>query len=235
MSDTPQFGTAEYHPQPGVNLCKTCGKAIAEQYYRVSGAITCPVCVERARASLPADSSQAYSRGLMFGIGGALLGLILYSTVGIVTGLSIGYVSLAVGYIVGRAMMMGSRNMGGRRYQIAAAVLTYAAVSISAVPIGLSQMIKTEKSKTSVAQPAGKTEVPVSTAANTASDPPQVASVGFVAAIGTLALLGLASPVMELADPLQGLIGLVILFVGIRIAWKSTAGSAIPISGPFKT
>jgi len=31
----------------------------------------------------------------------------------------------------------------------------------------------------------------------------------------------------------SGLIGLVILFVGIRIAWTMTAGNPVEIAGPF--
>jgi hypothetical protein len=48
-----------------------------------------------------------------------------------------------------------------------------------------------------------------------------------------LALAGLASPFLELADPLHGVIGLVILFVGIRIAWRITQGTQHEILGPF--
>jgi hypothetical protein len=47
--------------------------------------------------------------------------------------------------------------------------------------------------------------------------------------------LGLASPFLQLQDPIQGAIGLVILFVGIRIAWKLTAGRSVDIIGPFNT
>jgi uncharacterized membrane protein len=54
------------------------------------------------------------------------------------------------------------------------------------------------------------------------------------AAIGLLALLGLASPFLELQDPFHGLIGLVILFVGIRFAWQQTGAPKIDIVGPFQ-
>jgi hypothetical protein len=50
-----------------------------------------------------------------------------------------------------------------------------------------------------------------------------------------LAITGLASPFLELQDPVHGVIGLVILFVGIRIAWSMTAGVKLDILGPFKT
>jgi hypothetical protein len=50
-----------------------------------------------------------------------------------------------------------------------------------------------------------------------------------------LAFVGLASPFVELAsDPFHGLIGLVILFVGIRIASKMAAGAETQIYGPFE-
>ena len=54
-----------------------------------------------------------------------------------------------------------------------------------------------------------------------------------LAALGMLALVGLASPFLELQDPLHGGIGLIILLVGIRIAWQLTAEKPIDIVGPF--
>src|SRR5262245_42257527 len=125
MSDTPQFGTAEYQSQTSGESCKTCGTPITGQYFLINGVIGCWDCAQKTEASLPQDTHGAFSRGILFGIGGAIIGLILYSVVGIVTGLEIGYVSLAVGYIVGRAVLLGTAGVGGRRHQIAAALLTY--------------------------------------------------------------------------------------------------------------
>jgi hypothetical protein len=136
---------------------------------------------------------------MLFGLGAAILGMILYAGFTIVTGFYIGYVSLAVGWLVGKAIMLGSRGVGGRRYQIAAAILTYAAVSIAAIPITLSH-------QAALLHRSGV----------------------------ELLLLGLASPFLELQDPIYGIIGLVILIVGIRFAWKFTAGSAhATIDGPY--
>lgn len=56
----------------------------------------------------------------------------------------------------------------------------------------------------------------------------------FGMALGTLALIGLASLFLALRSPGQGLIGLVILFVGLRIAWRLTGGKPINIVGPLK-
>jgi hypothetical protein len=52
-------------------------------------------------------------------------------------------------------------------------------------------------------------------------------------ALGVLTVIGLASPFLDLANPAHGVIGLIILFVGIRIAWRLTAGNAVNITGPI--
>jgi hypothetical protein len=228
----PQFSTAEYAAQPGVDRCRTCSQPIVGSYYRVNGALTCPGCARLAEASLPKDRHAAFVRGVLFGVGGAILGLILYAAFGIITGLVIGYVSLAVGYIVGKAIKLGSRGMGGRRYQIAAAILTYAAVSMAAVPMGVAQYIK--------AHPRGEatSESVQAPSADDAADVQQTPArakpaFGVGQALLGLAILGLGSPFLALQEPLQGLIGLVILFVGIRIAWKLTAGTSMSVDGPF--
>ena len=173
------------------------------------------------------DSHGLFGRAVLFGIGGAIAGLILYSTVGIVTGYSIGFVSLAVGWLVGKSMLLGSKNRTGRRYQIVAALLTYAAVSVSAVPIGLYHLIKNPDAINASADATAATPTPNSTdkvAAEPATETTDDESEGSIAgAIGYLLLLGLISPFLELQEMPSGLIGLIILAVGIQIAWKMLA------------
>ena len=172
------------------------------------------------------DSHPLFMRGLLFGAGGAILGLILYSTVGIVTGYSIGFVSLAVGWLVGKSIVMGSKGRTGRRYQVAAALLTYFAVSVSAVPIGISYAIKNPdvlKTENAAAPEAGA-KVDVSDT----QPPDDVAQLSLGSAIGALVVLGLTSPFYGLSD-MSGLIGLIILFVGIQIAWQITGTRKIAV------
>jgi hypothetical protein len=257
---TPQFDKAEYLGEPSADQCAQCKQPVAGLYYRVNGAMTCPACAVQARADIPKGTHAAFMRALLFGGGGALLGLILYSAFGIITGLVIGYLSLAVGYIVGKAMMMGSRGIGGRRYQIAAVLLTYAAVSLSAIPIGISAFVKQkreegEHKRAAAAQQRRKledeqkqfdqefgTEVRAPVPAPS-QDPPPAATTpaphrqrpSLAAALGYFALIGLASPFLEFQEPVQGLIGLIILLVGIRIAWRLTAAKEPEIIGPFRS
>jgi DNA-directed RNA polymerase subunit RPC12/RpoP len=255
----PQFGTAEYAGGAGAERCASCGQSLGSQYYRVNGAVACNYCGEQALLRKPQDSHQIFVRGLMFGIGGAILGLILYAGFGIVTGLMLGYISLAVGYIVGKAIMKGTNGIGGRRYQIAAVLLTYAAVSLSAIPIGISQIIKHQQERrqhltthanatsptnaVSATAPSAVGSTDTSATATEPADPldepaadtqaPRKPKMKLGAAIGALLFAGLASPFLELQDPFHGVIGLIILFVGIQIAWKLTAEKKLDILGPF--
>jgi hypothetical protein len=185
----------------------------------------CPTCAVQVRSSLPKDTHAAYVRGVVFGCGAAVLGLVLYSTFAIITGWTIGYLSLAVGYLVGKAIMKGSRGIGGRRYQVAALLLTYAAVSLSAIPIFISMMPK-EQSVQHQSVAEGKQPGPEGQRS-------QISPGAALAALGYLAVFGLASPFLELRDPVHGFVGLIILFVGIRIAWRLTAAKIPEISGPI--
>jgi hypothetical protein len=240
---TPQFGTAEYAPKSGTDICKSCNQGIVGQYFRINGSLACAGCVEQLKNQIPKDTHAAFVRGLAFGLGGAILGLILYSGFSIITGIEIGYVSLAVGWIIAKAIKMGSRGIGGRRYQVAAAAFTYAAVSMAAIPLYFSQAIKKEARKpaqsqtTPSANPDRATASPDSSA-SVANAPPTPAAadkpgMNPLKALGLLALVGLASPFLELASPLNGAIGLLILFVGMSIAWRLAAGPKIDILGPF--
>ncbi len=230
-ANPPQFNTAEYPGQPGTDSCYFCWQPIATRYYRVNNRMACPACTEKAAHAVPQDSHAAFMRALLFGAGAAIAGLALYATVEIATGWIIGYVSLAVGWMVGKAMMAGSKGIGGRRYQIAAVLLTYTAVSMAAIPVIISHVVEQRKATHQV-----QTEEPSSSDSDS-SQPDQPRSgpqINFFAAIGQLALIGLASPFLELQDPLHGLLGLFILSIGIRIAWQLTKGTrATGILGPF--
>jgi predicted lipid-binding transport protein (Tim44 family) len=195
--------------------------------------MACEGCVQELERQQPKDAHSGYVRGLLFGVGAAIIGMICYAGFTILTGFYIGYVSLAVGWLIGKAIMFGSRGIGGRRYQIAAVILTYAAVSLAAVPIAISDYVKAK----SQSQSSQLKQKPPSTDATTgqSEETQPTAKPAFGAAILQLLALGLASPFLELQDPFHGIIGLIILIVGIRIAWKITTGTRrADIQGPFE-
>jgi hypothetical protein len=220
-----------------------CQKPITGTYYRANGAMVCDSCADRVRRSTPRDSHAAFVKAILFGLGGFAAGLIAYAGFSIATGIRIGYLSLAVGWIVGKAMMIGSGNIGGRRYQIAAVVLTYAAVSMAAIPIALFYHPNTEKTQTTnqsktTDSSSSSEDTPASGDAETkagAARSNRPSTMTFFMALGQLALIGLASPFLEIAEGVGGIIGLVILFVGMRFAWRMTAARAnLTVEGPYQ-
>src|SRR2546421_2218281 len=237
MSTTPpQFGTAEYKGATGGETCRACKQTITGEYYRVNGVQACAACVGKVKEQMPKDTHAAFVRGMLFGVGGAIAGLIVYSVFGIVTGIVIGYVSLAVGWLVGKAIRAGSKGVGGRRYQIVAVAFTYAAVSMSAIPMGIAQYVKEKKSKENAvvtspqgkensssgasegmrSQPAPSTAAPGDgTTGGTTSEPAANAAAAAEpkkefsvgAAIGALLFAGLASAFLELGGEPGGIVG----------------------------
>jgi hypothetical protein len=243
-NSTPQFGTAEYAGKTGSNGCQVCQQPLAGTYYRVNAATVCPSCAEKLASERAADKHAAYVRALAYGIGAAVAGLLGYALIAILLqGWVISYMSLGVGWLVGTAMMKGSNGVGGRRYQITAALLTYAAVSMAAVPIAIyfagersrqpqTQRQKLEEEQRQLENEFGQKQPAPKPAPREARPQMSLGRLGTL--VGRLALYGLASPFIELSDsPGWGAMGLLILFVGIRIAWKIAAGRPFEVYGPF--
>ena len=243
---TPQFSTAEYAGVSSTDHCQYCHQPIADHYFRVNDSMACSGCVDHFREEMTKDSHSAFGRAICFGIGAAILGLAMYATFAIMTGWVIGYASLAVGWLVGKAMIKGSGGIGGKRYQVVAAILTYAAVSMSAIPIAMhfvgerghqaqqnhqvEQQSMTPQTSSS-ASAAGQPTTSAQASTPQAGQRPSLAK-----ALGIVALIGLGSPFLELWESgpsISWVIGVVILVVGIRIAWRLTAGQSWTILGPF--
>lgn len=130
------FERAQYGGElVSLDHCKWCGRGIAGEYFRVDGEILCGVCIERLRNVLPKDTRAVFWRatgaGFVTAVGASLayVALIrLMRTFGSGYGLAFG--AIGVGFAVGRAMHVAAKGAGGRRYQVVASLLTYAAISV---------------------------------------------------------------------------------------------------------
>ena len=235
---TPQFGTAEYGSSSG-GRCQFCQQPIGGTYFRVNDSMACASCADKMRGERKRDSHAAFVRGLTAGIGAAVAGLIGYALISIILqGWVISYMSFAVGWLVATAMMKASGGVGGKRYQIAAVLLTYAAVSMAAVPIWMyfaskesPRQTQQEKLREEQRQLENETGQSEHSRGHFSQSKPQLTLGEW---LGRVALLGLASPFLQLrSDPFWGAMGLIILFVGIRIAWRIAAGKPFAVYGPF--
>jgi hypothetical protein len=135
-------------------------------------------------------------KSILFGVGAAVVGAVIYGLVGMFV--HIGYVGLLVGYMIGKAMMTASDNLGGRKYQIAAGLITYFAICLATVLEVIFGAIR---------QGHGPTHL----------------SVGLLQFI---ALFGVAAPFLRFEGNFgSGLINFIILIVAIRGAWRVAAGT----------
>jgi len=166
-----------------------------------------PLDLAPAAIDAPArPDATLFAQAIFCGIVGAILGAILDGGFIALTHINIGYLALVVAWLVAKAMTIGSRGQGGIAYQVSAVVLTY--LSVSAAHSGLIYwQVRTE----------------------------QHLSIPFnLHNLLILAKLGLIFPYTRFQDSgVSALIGLFILFIGMRAAWRMTSGIPGAVRHPF--
>jgi hypothetical protein len=203
MADLPSFEKAEYDATSGATAerCVRCRQRLTEQFFLLNGQPLCELCADAAVVAPAEGGDAAFLQAMLSGLAGAIAGCILYAVAEIATGWTIGYMALAVGWLVGKGMKLGSSGRGGRRYQMVAVVLTYCSVSCANLVVILYQMRGRE------------------------------VLIGERFAIRSAEYI-LLSPFLELRTGINGIIGLFILFIGMRAAWSMAAGTEYKITGP---
>jgi hypothetical protein len=131
--DNLQFQKAEF-ADPRAK-CRACQSPLSGNYFQFAGAMICPACATRVQSAQAEPDHSGLIRGTLFGLGAAVACAVGYATILVVTGFELALVSIAVGYLVGRAVRIGSHGLGGRRCQAIAVVLTYLAITISYLPL----------------------------------------------------------------------------------------------------
>lgn len=157
--DSLHFGKAKYEGDPpSPDQCAYCHRGITAEYYRVAGHLACPACATQAQSLVPPNSHKVFVRSLGYGAAAAIVGCAAYALFVILSGWTLGWAAIGVGYLVGWAMKRGAGDHGGRRFQVSAALLTYAAVAVAFVPVGLHQMSKHRAAQRDMAlKPASRT------------------------------------------------------------------------------
>ncbi|SEG18491.1 hypothetical protein SAMN05421819_2101 [Bryocella elongata] len=238
MSTTPpalSFTRASYEGDPPQgDACAFCKRPLDGGYYRVNELLACEACARQAATLVPPDSHAAFVRAVSLGAVAAVLGCAAYAIFQIATGIMIGYVAIAVGYLVGWAMRKGSHGLGGRRYQIAAALLTYAAVAVAFVPVAIHELREERAGVQAHATTSNQQGASASEGDGAPKAKPPATIGGWIGGIAMLLGLGLISPFLELASSVpHGLLNLFIIFLGIRMAWQHMAGRRLLVEGPY--
>ena len=109
-----------------------------DTYYEADSRVICASCHARlVRDSGNAQSNGRLSRALAFGSIAAAIGAGIYFGLLAAVGREMTVVLVLVGFGVGKAVRMGARGRGGRKYQWAAVGLTYLAIVATYVPFVL--------------------------------------------------------------------------------------------------
>jgi hypothetical protein len=214
-----QFETAEGTEQ-SASACSRCGTPFSTEYHELNGQPVCAVCRAREEAIYAQD--QQWSRfvtAAVYGTGAAIGGAALYWAFVKVTHIELGLMAIAVGWLVGRAVMKGSNMRGGRRYQYLALALTYFSITFSYGALMVEHMIKNAPKADAKDQEKVKTAAPAP-------------SVGALAVgLGAIFLIILAAPFLA---GFSNILGWVIIAIGLFEAWKQARPIPFTAGGPYR-
>jgi hypothetical protein len=226
--------TAEETTAASPECCIKCGQAIVGPYFWLNGEKTCSPCGVALQAEQKSIRLPSLFKSFLWGTGAALAGTVLYATITIVTGFQIAFISILIGYLVGKAIRRACHGRGGRPQQIMAVLLTYCSITFSYIPIAIHHQVVKDGAHHAV-QPAGQSgalnESAVSPVHPQSSQPLPSLSGMFVTLI-TLVAVSMAVPFFGVFH-FGGLLSLLIIFWGLQQAWRITAQPELLITGPY--
>jgi hypothetical protein len=129
-----QFDTAEPSAAATGRSCTVCNRPVEGEYHMANMHVVCTPCRSDLEAGPQGARTGRVGRALLFGAGAAAAGSILYLVVFAATDRQFGLIAVLVGWMVGRAVSMGSGHRGGWLYQAMAIGMTYLAICTSYIP-----------------------------------------------------------------------------------------------------
>jgi hypothetical protein len=235
--DRVETGPANAPSPTGTSVeCRACHSTIVTEYYTVNG----HVCCERCRSTLEAAAETPQgigplARAGLFGLGAGIAGAAIYFAVIAIAHLEIGIVAILIGYMVGYSVRKGARGRGGLRFQVLAAALTYASVAMAYTPVVVREIASRNAQNAQATVAGGGDQRAVAEATSQAAGSGKPSGARLVLAVGALLAFIAALPVMIVIGSLPfGLLSALIIFVGMRQAWRMTAAPWLDILGPYR-
>jgi hypothetical protein len=137
-SEVPKFDVVDAVTPVGTAPCAECRGAIVDTYYEADDGVVCAACHARiTSARAPEGHHAPFSRALGFGTVAAAFSAAVYFGLLAALGREVSLALILVGFAVGKAVRMGARRRGGRRYQWLALGLTYTTMVTTYVPFVL--------------------------------------------------------------------------------------------------
>ena len=245
------FDRAELPPEPdAAPMCSACKRPLGRDHFTINQAQICEDCRHVLSKELSdAKSGRAFLRALGLGAVAAIGGSVAWYAVAKITGMEIGLLAIAVGYIVGRAVRKGSRSPGGRRYQALAMLLTYLSITGSYIPLVMKTLA--ESPSTAAGAPSAQHVLPPAPGASAPSNesPAPAASIttpgattehtreapGALAILVTLVFVVGIALVAPFLGGASNILGLILIAIALYEAWKLNKAAPLVLEGPFRT
>lgn len=215
-------------------VCSACRESIPTEYYDINGNVVCQGCrllIEEA-AETPRGIAP-FLTAAIWGLGAGIVGAIIYFAVMYFAKLEIGLIAILIGYMVGYTVRRGAAGRGGLRFQVLAVALTYASVALAYTPVVVISAANANREAQTAATAGGPTGTTARPVASARPDerPPRSG----LAALAILLAFIAALPVLVVWGSFpSGLISALIIFIGMRQAWRMTGAPQLNVFGPYQ-
>ncbi len=203
--DDLQFDKAEFSNPSGIGPCVMCAAPIESEYWHANGQVICPRCATTLGTAQQTPAKHLLLKGTLYAVVSAIGCSIAYAAILVITNYELALISIAVGWLVGKAARVGTGGLGGRPVQIVAVIATYIAISGSLFFQILYSFFKEGKLVNGI--------------------------FGYL----YLFVISLGKPFFELQEGFSGILGIAILFFGLQQAWQQTRSVQVAIAGPYST
>ena len=233
-AEVPRFDVAQAVTPVGTAPCAECRAAIVDTYFEWDGRVICAACQPRVAQSLASPRHGSMARALGLGLLAAVVAAAMYYAASALVGREIVVALLLVGFVIGKAVRVGSGGRGGKRYQWLAAGLTYATIASTYVPL-VTSGFGTHAPTPAAAAPAAAarpsrvalSDGPSRTAGPTALPSPRPTAAHFAA----LLLFAGAAPLLA---GFGNLTSIAITILAVIISWRMNRAVPAAIAGPFR-
>jgi hypothetical protein len=194
--------------------------------------VICANCHAHIATASEEIGSTNFGRAVLFGLAASAVCATAYFALLAATGREISALVLLIGFVVGKAVRVGSKGRGGRRFQWLAVGLTYLAIAATYVPFVMKGFSSTSSANAIELLPATTSSgsLLVTPVSMTSAPPP--ASLGRAAVdYSALLLLAAAAPILE---GLRNVIMLLLTVAAMFQAWRMNRRVAMTISGPYR-
>ena len=238
---------------PSAATCVKCGALLPGSYHTSTDQMACSTCrVTAEEQQRGAAGAEGIVRAFAFGLGAAIVGAGAYYAFVKVTNIEWALITGLVGLGVGKAVNIGGRGLGGRKYQLIAVLLAWMAMGGAYFPfLAEGAMTGASKAQKEAVVEAQARADSIDEANDAVAEPDSAALAAsanaheavkriknFKVPLGAIliaSIIGIFTTpfLVTLMSPLSG----VIMAFALYRAWKVNRGegvSMVSVAGPFR-